>query len=118
MAVRAVYTNSVSDKYILVDQYENDRELRHGDDGRRDLKLAVRYYKQTEFDAFIEQGYALPEPTEHYFLLSFETGFVDGAPVCNVTRTKYSLPAQDDAAVIIDNGIEEEASSDEVTIIE
>ena len=53
-----------------------------GDDGRRDLKLAVRYYKQTEFDAFIEQGYALPEPAEHYFLLSFETGLVDGAPVC------------------------------------
>jgi hypothetical protein len=89
-----------------------------GGDGRRDLKLAVKYYKQTEFDAFIEQGYALPEPAEHYFLLSFETGLVDGAPVCNVTRTEYSLPAQDDAAVIIDNGIEEEASSDEVTIIE
>ena len=89
-----------------------------GGDGRRDLKLAVRYYKQTEFDAFIEQGYALPEPAEHYFLLSFETGLVDGAPVCNVTRTKYSLPAQDDAAVMIDNGIEEEASDDVDTIIE
>ena len=43
---------------------------------------------------------------------------MDGAPVCNVTRTKYSLPAQDDAAVIIDNGIEEEASDDVETIIE
>ena len=51
-------------------------------------------------------------------MIPLRKGRISGAPVCNVTRTKYSLPAQDDAAVIIDNGIEEEASSDEEAIIE
>ncbi len=88
-------------------------------DGRRDLKLAVRYYKQTEFDAFVERNFAYPEPTDHYFILSFETEMVGGAPVCNVTRSAYSFPERDDASVIEeDEYIEEETSSDEEVIIE
>ena len=177
--------NSVHDKYILADRYENDRELIPGGeigvwglyklignsaqsaifsqfcletgfektggfngsgsftdengvvweiagtksmplmkiyyiggDGSRDLRLAVRYYEKTEFDSFAERNYTFPEPTEHYFILSFETEISDGGTVCNITRSAYSLPEQDSVEVIVDDGIEEPGPSDEVTIME
>ena len=177
--------NSVHDKYILADRYENDRELIPGGeigvwglyklignsaqsaifsqfcletgfektggfngsgsftdengvvweiagtksmplmkiyyiggDGSHDLRLAVRYYEKTEFDSFAERNYTFPEPTEHYFILSFETEISDGGTVCNITRSAYSLPEQDSVEVIVDDGIEEPGPSDEVTIME
>ncbi len=177
--------NSVHDKYILADRYENDRELIPGGeigvwglyklignsaqsaifsqfcletgfekaggfngsgsftdengvvweiagtksmplmkiyyiggDGSHDLRLAVRYYEKTEFDSFAERNYTFPEPTEHYFILSFETEISDGGTVCNITRSAYSLPERDSVEVIVDDGIEEPGPTDEVTIIE
>ena len=89
-----------------------------GGDGSHDLRLAVRYYEKTEFDSFAERNYTFPEPTEHYFILSFETEISDGGTVCNITRSAYSLPEQDSVEVIVDDGIEEPGPSDEVTIME